>query len=114
MRTRGRYSSPYRPAFLDRPIQLPIPWQTWITDVPGGNDRDVGGGGDGGDNADDANDAMEESMDLSSTVVLKHQSRTGGREDNHNTADRSPQSNALTFCLAQKGVMLPVRSTLHT
>jgi hypothetical protein len=23
-------------AFADRPIELPIPWQIWITDAPGG------------------------------------------------------------------------------
>jgi hypothetical protein len=39
MRTRGRY--PYQPAFADRPIELPIPWQTWITDAPGGHDGEA-------------------------------------------------------------------------
>ena len=105
IRTRGRY--PYQPAFADRLIELPIPWQTWITDVPGGDDGDVGGGGDsedGGDDADGRDDAMAENLeddgegamtdDLSSPVVLKHQSQTGGREDNHNTSDRNIQSNA--------------------
>jgi hypothetical protein len=35
MRTRGRY--PYQPDFADRPIELPIPWQIWMTDTPGGD-----------------------------------------------------------------------------
>jgi len=86
-RTRGRY--PYRPAFADRPIKLPIPWQTWITDAPGG---------DGGGGADDGHHAMEKDQDdttnnLSSTVVLKHPSQIGG-QGNHDTVNSNIQSNA--------------------
>ena len=107
MCTQGRY--PYQPAFADRLIKFPIPYQTWITDAPGRHDGDSGR--DSGDSRDDENsgdDAMDDIMgdqdrdacdakpdDLSSTTVLKHPSQPGKWEGNqNNTADRSLQSNA--------------------
>ena len=113
MRSRGRY--PYQPNFADRLIKLPIPWQTWIINAPGGDDKNGGdssSGGDGGDNGDDADGkdvATEENNkdedkdahnamadDLSSTLVLKCPSQPGEQEGNpsHNTADMNLRSNA--------------------
>jgi hypothetical protein len=99
MRVRGRY--PYKPDFADRPIKLPILWQEWITDVPGG---DGGGNEERGDEA--YNDRMEENEeegvdaddakadDLSSTLTQPNQS--GAQYSNKNIADNSFQPNTHT------------------
>lgn len=66
MRVRGLW--PYLPDFVDRAISLPIPWQDWIVDAPGG---DGGGSGDGGDDRGDGDEGESENVDLSLTTVLK-------------------------------------------
>src|ERR1700733_12180531 len=81
MCTRGRY--PYGPNFADRPIELPIPWQKWITGaagLDGEGSGDTARDGDGGmeDNkvgeGEDAGNTKAGS--LPSTVLPTHSSQT--------------------------------------
>jgi hypothetical protein len=94
MRVKGRY--PHSPDFADRPIQLPVQWQQWIDDAPGGG----GGGGDGGDEDEDEMDEDKDKSDaevddMASAIVLKPPGRSG-QQGYHDTDTYTFQSNAHT------------------
>lgn len=109
MRVRGLW--PYLSFYADRPISLPIQWQDWIVDAPGGDDGDDGDGMDGSDDKGDGheeeeNDDGDDDLSLS-TVVDKSECdiiyRQFGEQQQQQQLER-PDINAL-LCMHLKRLL---------